>query len=160
MQDRHKSHEMAGVLSLGLLSERMVLALGRVGRSEELTEEDRQAIQRATELFELMTTRDVIVVGATVNRMLSDASYIDALEALQGQTDGGDIEDYAERYSELLRKVLAGEAGEDERAELEALRNLFVEVGLTTLSRANEISRTRQESPWLPQPHRMSSSFS
>jgi hypothetical protein len=61
-----------------------------------------------------------------------------------------EIEPAVCRYVDLLEKLINSEISEEEREELTSLRDLFVEVGEMTLSRANELSRTRQDPSWRP----------
>jgi hypothetical protein len=150
MLDRRTREELSGVLSLGLLSERMVLALGRAMNGNDLTEDDLDAIAAARRLFERMTEEDVIVIEGPEDRMLNDESYLDALHVVQLQTGGAEIEPAVRRYVDLLEKLINDQISEEQREELTSLRDLFVEVGEMTLSRANELSRTRQDPSWRP----------
>lgn len=148
MLDRRIREELAGVLALGRFAEKMVFTLGRVARGEHLSPEDEAVMHSARALFDLMTKQDVVVVGAPPRQMLSDDSYLDALHVVQLQAGGTDVEASAQQYVELIDKALARALSTDEHASVEALRDLFEEVGETTLARANEISRTPQEPSW------------
>lgn len=148
--EQRSQDELAGAISLGVLAERMVLALGRAVRGDNLLPNDTAVLEDAKRLFELMTESDVIVIDSLVNRMLTDESYLDALRVVRLDSGDNEIEASARRYVELLGRVLDGTIEEQERDELARLRNLFVHVGEKTLSRANELSRTRQESSWQP----------
>ena len=150
MIERRSGEELSGVLSLGLLAEGAVMALGRVIRSEPLRYEDLRVVADARRLFELMATEDVLVVETLEDQMLTDESSLDALRVVELQ-EGDGLHDRAQRYVELLQKVIDGSIEEkEERSELESLRALFVEVGEATLSRANELSRAYQEPSWRP----------
>jgi hypothetical protein len=150
MLDRRSREELSGVLSLGLLSERIVLTLGRALRDEKLSDDDRQALDSARRLFELMTNEDVIVIDSLEDRMLTDESYLDALHVVQMQAPGSEIEESARRYLDILQSLIDGHVTPEERDDVTALRELFVEVGETALSRANDLSRTPQEHSWRP----------
>lgn len=148
MLDRRRRNELEGVLSLGRLADTMVFVLGRALRAEPLRDEDVRALERARRLFELMANEEVIVLDKTDDRMLNDDTYLDALHVVEVRAGGADVDESARRYAELLQKVQRGEINVKEREELSALRELFAEVGETTLSRAGELSRPRQEPPW------------
>jgi hypothetical protein len=144
--DRRRRGELEGTLALGRLAEQMVFSLGRVVRNEPLRPEDRKTLDVARRLFELMLQEDVIVAEAEGDTMLSDESYLDAVHVFEHR--GGDLEVRAQQYAELLSKAVAGALSQGERAELTSLRELFIEIGETTLARANELSRPHQEPAW------------
>lgn len=148
MMDRSTRDELEGVLSLGRLADRMVFALGRAIRGEALDVSDLPLLERAKQLFELMASEDVIVVDHHHDRMLNDASYLDALQVVELSLEGADVEDFAQRLVTLLNQVVAGNVTDNEREALVALRELFSEVGEATLARAGELSRPRQETSW------------
>lgn len=148
MLDRQGRNELEGVLSLGRLADRMVFALGRVIRSEPLHADDAPALEHARQLFELMTKEEVIVLDSADDRMLNDDSYLDALHVVELRAEGAEVEQYAQHNVDLLRRVVDGQITDEERVELAAVRELFAEVGETTLSHANELSRPRQEPSW------------
>jgi hypothetical protein len=155
--ERPTGDELTGVLSLGLLAESAVMALGRAIRSEPLRDEDVRALEQAQQLFALMATQDVVVVDAFDNTMLTDESYLDAVRVVELREDDGELQERAARYVELIRSALDGDVAgiEDELANL---RELFAAVGEATLTRANEISRASQESSWRPA-HQLISRF-
>jgi hypothetical protein len=95
-----------------------------------------------------MTEQDVIVIDQAEDRMLNDESYLDAIRVVQLQANGGEIEEHAKRYLSLLEKAKDGSANDEERQGLASLRELFAEVGETTLARASDLSRARQEPTW------------
>jgi len=145
-----KSRE-EGALSAGLLAEKMVLALGRVLRSDPLTDEDKRVLASARDLFETMTSRDVLVFGPRASRMLDDGSYFDALEVVEVQANGDELEERLNRYAELLKKLADGhDPTNAEQDDVRSLRELFTEVGETTLARANEASRAPEDATWRP----------
>jgi hypothetical protein len=147
--DRRRRDELEGTLALGRLAEQMVFTLGRVVRSDPLEAEDRPVLEAARRLFELMADEDVVVVDVAGDRMLNDESYLDALHVVEHQADGEGVEQHARRNAELLTKVANDEpVSDDERGELAAIRELFSEVGETTLARASELSRPHQEPSW------------
>ena len=149
MLDRRRRDELEGVLSLGRLADRMVFVLGRVLRSDAPQPDDSETLAQARRLFELMSEEKVIVLDRSDDRMFSDESYLDALHVVELRAKGAEAEDCARRYAELLQKAATpGEIDDDERMGLAALRDLFADVGETTLSRANELCRPWQESPW------------
>lgn len=152
MLDRRRHEELEGALALGRLADRMIFALGRATRKQPLQPEDKPAVAAAQKLFDLMATEDVIVLGTdtTASRMLNDDSYLEALHVFQLKANGGDLETRAQRYRDLLQKVYdqAALTEEERDVELIELRDLFDAVGETTLVRAGELSRERQEPPW------------
>lgn len=154
MPDRQTRDELEGLHALGDLADDMVSTLGRVVRSEPLAPADHAALRKARSLFEVMTSRDVLVVGDKVGRMLgAETGYLDALRAVERQADGDDVDDYASRYVDLLTTVIDNHGiPEAEGAELKpqfvALRNLFEHMGEATLARDNELISRRPESPW------------
>jgi hypothetical protein len=149
MLDRRRRDELEGVSNLGRLADKMVFALGRVMRSDDFRPDpaDLPVLERARHLFELMTTEDVIVLDQSEDRMLNNDSYLDALHAVQLRA-GPEVAEYAQRYVDLLQNVINGTISEEQRADLDALQELFAEVGEITMSRASELSRPRQEPSW------------
>jgi len=133
------------VFALGRLAEQMVFTLGRVVREEDLQPEDTAVLEAARKLFEVMASEDVIVIDVADKRMLNDESYLDALRVFEHP--GQDVEEQAKRYVDLLTKAASGDVTDEERNELSALRELFVEVGETTLARANDLSRSPGQEP-------------
>ncbi len=155
MLDRRRRDELEGVLNLGRLADKMVFALGRALRSEELRPDDVLACERARQLFELMTREDVIVLDSAHDRMLNDESYLDALHVVELRAHG-ELEDVARRYVELLERLATEGVSDEERADLTAMRELFIELGEATISHANELSRPRQEPSWPQTRHAIS----
>jgi hypothetical protein len=147
--DRRRRDELGGALALGRLAEEMVFTLGRVLRSEALRPDDARVLEMGQKLFELMAAEQVVVVDGSDDRMLSNDSYFDALHVVEHQTQGRDVEEQARRYAELLHKIANNESlSDDELAQLASMRELFSEVGETTLAHASELSRPRQEPSW------------
>lgn len=146
MLDRRRRDELEGVFALGRLAEQMVFTLGRIVRQEDLLPDDEAVLEAARQLFKLMATEDVIVINVAGSRMINDDSYLDALQVFE--RTGEDVEAQANRYVDLLAKAANGPVTQEEREELSALRELFAEVGETTLARANDLSRPRQEPSW------------
>jgi hypothetical protein len=149
MVERRGGEELSGLLSLGLLAEGAIRALGRVTRNEPLAEGDERILHDALRLFERMAEEEVVVVRAVADQMLTDDSYLDALRVVE-LAAGNDLQERAKRYAELLGRAVDGGVTDEERAELADLRDLFVSVGETTLSRANELSRAYPEPSWRP----------
>jgi hypothetical protein len=128
----------------------MVLALGRVLRSEPLTADDVRVLTQARDLFETMTSQDVLVFGPRASRMLDDGSYFDALQVVELQTSGIALEERLNRYAEVLRKLADGvNPVEADHEVIAALRALFSTVGEKTLARAYEASRAPEDVTWL-----------
>lgn len=152
MHDRRSRSELEGLQLLGDLADDTVVSLGRVLRDEALSEKDELALRRVRDLFDLMTSHDVIVVGTSVGRMLGDErSYLDALRVVEREAKGGSIEDYARNVVATLDTVLATQpeaAHQDLSEQLEKVRAFFVGMGERSLARTDELSRSRQESPW------------
>jgi hypothetical protein len=149
MAERRSREE--GALFAGLLAEGMVLALGRAHRSESLTARDKRAITKARDLFARMASTDVVLLGSQGSRMLDDGSYFDALEVVEVEANGGSIEERANRYADVLTKLLndADRTPEDDN-DIQTLRNLFSELGETVLARSTEAARAPQDVTWRP----------
>jgi hypothetical protein len=140
-----------GALSAGLLAEKMVLALGRVLRGEELNSGDRQVLAQARDLFEAMVSNDVFVTNSGTLRMLDDGSYFDALHVVELQTSQGGLEERLREYADILRRIAEGaQLSDDDQQLVSALRGLFSTMGEKTLARAYEASRTTEDVTWRP----------
>lgn len=138
-------------LSLGLLSEKMVIALGRAVRGEPQGGADEEVFRAARDLFHLMRSDEVVVVGRSpAARMFNDVGYYDALHVVEHEAHDGGAEQVAQEYEELLTRLIEGRAHEDDLEHLKSLRRLFVEVGEMTLARAHDISRASEEVTWRP----------
>lgn len=164
VRDRWGRHELEGLQTLGDLAGELIVALGTVLRSERRSDEEREALATARELFELMTSHDVIAVGTVANRMLGgERSYLHAVRAVEREANGSGVEEQARSYAETLRAVLdEKELSGPERHKLEtdvkALRSFFIHMSESVLSRAGELSRTSKESPWRSTPKPTSNS--
>src|SRR5438874_1346627 len=146
VMDESQSH-----LSLGLLAERMVLALGRAVRGEDPVGSDETVLKAARDLFHLMRSDDLIVAGrGPAARMFNDASYYDALHVVESEANGEGAEQVAEEYEALLTKVLDRSVGENDLDDLKTLRRVFSEVGEMTLARAYDASRASEDMTWHP----------
>jgi hypothetical protein len=155
--DRQRRDELEGLHTLNDLAGELVVALGSSLRDQGLSVDEREAVTKALALFELMTSDDVIAVGTSVGRMLGgERSYLDALRAVEREANGSGIEEQARVYAETLKDVLERADGremtEAARRELElkvqTLRNFFTRMSETVLTRADALSRTREESLW------------
>lgn len=153
MRDRQRRQELEGLHTLGDLAGEMVVALGTAMGTTNLSPAERRVLAKAHELFELMSSDDVIAVGAAAGRMLGgERSYIDAVRAVEREANGSGIEEQAHAYAQTLGKLLDEELNEPERRAIQpdvlALRNFFIHMSENVLSRAEALSRTREELPW------------
>jgi hypothetical protein len=118
-------------------------------RGEPLAEGDASLLSDLQHLFDRMAEEEVVVVPTAADQMLTDDSYLDALEVVELRT-GGDLPKRARRYAELLSKAGDEALTDEERVDLGELRNLLAAVAEMTLSRANELSRSQSEPSWRP----------
>lgn len=138
-------------LSAGLLAEKMVLALGRVLRTEPLTEDDKRVLRQARDLFQTMASQDVLIFGSGGRRMLDDGSYFEALQVVELQSEGAELGERLSNYADVLQKLADGvPLSTEEQDVVRSLRTLFSQVGEATLARAYEASRAPEDSAWLP----------
>ena len=158
MIDRRRYEEFGEVISLGLLAERVVLALGRAARSEPLASEDGRALETAAELFDLARQDEVLEPIAISGRMLTNASYLEALRAVQRHGNVAEVEQELRRDADRLHALAGGTSDGIEGDEILALRERFAEIGESAVARANELRRAQQEFEWRPTPQAISHS--
>lgn len=146
--DRRRRTDLEGAQALGRFSDQMVFSIGRTLREGSVQQDDIRSFRSAADLFELLARDDVGVPDTVETMTFSAGGYLDALRAVQDHAEEGQLEDYAARMESLLRTVAdRAEVLQEERDELESLRDLFAEVGEVTLSRAGELSLP-QEAHW------------
>lgn len=151
MRERQQFEEVSTVVSLGLLAEDMVLVIGRVMRGDEMRERDRRVLEKAKRLLETLSSEDVVPVDLGADQMLADEAYLDALRALKLRAPEAEEQVAAAQLVALLDAVLRGELDEPMREQLLQLRAIFVDVGKSMLTRANDLARSRQEAyAWHP----------
>lgn len=150
--DRRQRADLEGAQALGRLSDTMVFSLGRALRERSgtvLPAEDLRSFADAASLFEWLAS-DTQTPPVRSDGMFTSGGYLDALRVVQGRAKGAHVERYAQRLATLLRTVVERQSvAEGEEDALEALRDLFADVGELTLSRAGELSLS-QETHWPP----------
>jgi len=153
VQERDPFEEISNVLALGLLSEEMVLVVGRVLRKEPLSERDRRVVEDAKRLFQALRTESVLPTDPRMRRLPFNDAYREALNAVKVRVPDTDEVEAAAYLVELLNAVLAGSLDPAQASRLEQLRGIFTDLGKAMLLRATTLSRTRQEpGRWNPTP--------
>jgi hypothetical protein len=156
VRERQQFEELSSVVAVGLLAEDMVLVIGRVLRDihGELRARDRRVVEDARRLFVALSEQTTLPTGAGRERMIVDDAYRDTIRILRDRVTAvdSDTREAAARLVRLLDAVLEGAVTDAEVEELMRLREVFVEVGKTMLTRSNELMRSRQETitGWRP----------
>jgi hypothetical protein len=156
MRERQQFEELSTVVALGLLAEDMVMVVGRVlrTRAADLPDRDRRIVENARRLFEALSEQSTLPTSAARERMVVDDAYRDTMRILRERVmeiDQGGRE-AAANLVVLLDAVLGGHVTDEQIEQLARLREVFVEVGKTMLTRSNELMRSRQETigAWPP----------
>jgi hypothetical protein len=151
MTDRNKVGALSSTVSLGLLAEGVVLALGRASRREELGSTDRDALSGASVLFGDIAANRVSITGPRGASGLPKLAYSDAIRAAEMYAPDETAQVLAARIVSLIDAVLANGLTEQQEAEVARLREMFVALGKATLTHASQLSRERRGSySWRP----------
>lgn len=139
--------------SLGLISEEMVLALGRLLRGEEMTAGDEERLDRGHLVLEdLASGRPRPAEDAESPRPAGEQSNLAAMQAMRLQAPDEDPRPYARRLADALKDVQAGDRG-GRKNDLRAIRELFMAMSRLTLESAHDMARgTPEFEAWLNAP--------
>jgi hypothetical protein len=148
MIDRQEIHEVAGAVSLGLLSEDVVLSAGRVLRKEALEPSDYEALRNGKALLERLGSKAIggAVVPPGPRRIDSDESDLDVYRAVRIQSPNEPARDLLSRLADLLDRAIGGRLSSDDDTGILFTRELFTRVGQLTLARTDDLfDRARTE---------------
>lgn len=147
MIDRQELREVAGAVSLGLLSEDLVLSVGRLLRKDPLEAADYQALQFGKSLMERLgsQSRGALVASGT-SRIDTDESDLDVYRAVRIQSPNEPARELLNRFAGLLDRAIRGELSPDDEPTVILIRQLFARVGELTLARTDDLfERSRME---------------
>lgn len=147
MLDRHGVEAAASAASLGMLADDALMALVHYQKGADLSTRDRQALERASEVFGAI--KDLgnrqVVVRSTLRDMAPVGVLDETFQALAHARDAETREDLASglnRFQETILNVMKGKASQE---SAEDLRKFLDRLGAITLARSDVLSRPGPE---------------
>lgn len=151
MSDRHQLEEVTGAVSLGVLAEEMVLAVGRLRREEQLTQEDLRTIEAGQRLLEELSSAvpGVLSPGGT-RHMDTEAAILDVYRAVRLRAPEEPAREFLARLAKPLARATQGDRmlSDQERALLPEIQALFTQIGELSLARTNELFDKGRKEPF------------
>jgi hypothetical protein len=147
IDDRHELQEMAGTVSLGVLAEEMILALGKLKRDEKLADPDVRTLNGGHQLLsQLGAEAPATVAGGGVRRMGSE-SALDVYRAVRIHAPDQPVRDVLRKLAAPLGRAASRQRlRSEDRTLLPQIQALFVVIGELALAHANELlDRGRKE---------------
>lgn len=149
MNERQPLEELAGPISMGLLAEEVVLAVGMAMRDEELGHRERRAIEHAQAFLRgLSSTTNDIIGPAVLRQMDSDQTYMDAFRAIKLHAPDQPFREYLEKVEQVLGKALEGKLETNDQSLCLDAQRLFLRVGEIQLARTSGFFERSKEDPF------------
>lgn len=140
MTDRHEIDELTGAVSLGLLSQDVVLAIGRVRRAEPLTDSDSHSLRGGKFLLDrLASDAPSLVQSEHPRQMQDDVADREVFRAVRIQSPDEPAREFLARLALVLDHALVGTLAVDEADTIKIAQNLFAQVGDLALTRTNDL---------------------
>jgi len=148
VNDRHELQEMTGAVSLGVLAEEMVLAVGKLRREESLAARDLDTITGGEQLLQRLSSDTPSVLSPVgIRHMGSEAALLDVFRAVRLRAPDQPVREFLRKLAEPLGRAARSEALQpSDRELLPEIQALFVQIGELTLARTNDLfDRGRKE---------------
>jgi hypothetical protein len=147
MQDLHRQEELSNIVALGLHSEEIVLAVGRLSRGASRPTDKPIVEACATILRALSDAGSPFAPISTGVGFMSADGYIDTLRVVRAQAPDVSAQEYAASLADALTKAVEqpNDVSDVDRESLQRVRELFGAVGRGSIARANDLSQPPQD---------------
>ena len=149
MRDKQLFEQLTNAVSLGVLAEEMVLAVGHAVARRPLDEHDTEVLRTGQQLLSAIASTTLTVVPTPgPRRMNTDAAYLEAFRAVRLEAPGERAQDYLNSLCAVIEKTASG--GDISDSDIEVLRrvqDLFARVGEMSLVRAGDLFEQPRKEP-------------
>jgi hypothetical protein len=150
MHDETNFDEMSNAVGMGLLASDIVLAIGKISRSVDLSDENRKALEKGRAVLDALGSTVAALPLQDGLSQLGSSSALDALQAVELKVTGETAQDLAGTLARELKVVLDGEPAKDHSEALAQISDLFAAIGNVEVMRVTNLSRPSQDvPPWL-----------
>lgn len=156
MSERYTLEQLTGAISLGVFSEEMVLAIGRLRRAEALSDQERKTLETGQQLLSHLSSEGASVLSRKGPRFMdADAVVLDVFKAARLQGSPETARDMLAKIAGALERALHDSPLQvGDRDLLVTAQDLFGRIGELSLARTNDLfdqPRTEQFE-WIQSP--------
>jgi len=142
-------NELAGVVSLGLLADETVLAIGRLLRHEALGSREHDVLLDAKGLLESLGSAEVPLIQVSGwHHLHADPANGAVFRAARIQAPNEPVRAILNKFAAALEIAIAENGAGKEPGELRGVQELFGRVGELSLARTSAIAEERRPLKW------------